>query len=108
MTTESVLRFVSKVGAAPELQRRVDGLEGNLAALVRLATEAGFEFTQQEWMATVSGLSDQAELSGEALDQVVGGAIGAAPSYAPSASDVQARFACFPPIGTKIDVTSGR
>jgi len=108
MTTESVLQFVGKVGDTPKLQHRVDGLNGDLGGLRKLATEAGYEFTPQEWLATVSELRDGGELSGDALQGVVGGMSGAGASYSPTIGDVQARFACFPPIGTRIDVTSGR
>jgi len=108
MTTESVLQFVGKVGEVAKLQQQVDGLNGDLDGLVKLAAETGCKFTPQEWIATVSALRDGSELSVDALQAVVGGTVNTGASYAPTAGDVQARFACFPPIGTAIDVTKGR
>ena len=105
MATQSVLDFVGMVGRAPDLQRKVDGLDGNLSGLVDLAATAGFRFTQEEWMDTVSGLLDKNELGLDALGKVVGGMTATTQS---TVGDVSARFACFPPIGSVKDLTGGR
>lgn len=107
MTTESVLQFVKKVGASPNLQQQLDSLNGDLDGLVKLAAQAGNEFTPNQWMETVTALRAGDELNGEQMNQVVGGVTTVNATYAPSMADINARFACFPPIGT-IDVMKGR
>lgn len=104
MSTEGVMRFVTMVSNQAELQHHVDALNGDLPGLVRLASANDCQFSAQDWIDTVTALRDRDELSDEALDKVVGGTT----STTASLGDFSSRFACFPPIGTSINLGASR
>jgi len=84
MSEQSVLAFVEKAGSDRALQKQIDGLPGDMSALVQLASAAGFNFTTEEWKAVAA--SSFGELSESALDNVAGGAAGQIdPCFRPAA-----------------------
>ena len=76
MSKESVLAFLSKANGDADLQKQTKRVEGNLGKLIRVAGNAGFTFTAEDWNAAIADLAAQGsdELNEKTLDQVVGGA----------------------------------
>jgi|TARA_B100001971_G_C17878665_1_gene376935 predicted ribosomally synthesized peptide with nif11-like leader len=66
MSKENLEWFIQKVTDSEELQARI-GEEIDTESLIALGAECGCEFTAEE-------LQESAELSGEELDAVAGGA----------------------------------
>jgi predicted ribosomally synthesized peptide with nif11-like leader len=68
MSANTIQAFVQAVNKDSQLQGRVAALNGNVEGLVKLAADAGYSFTAQDWRTAVSG-----ELSEGDLDTVSGG-----------------------------------
>ena len=66
MSKENLEQFMNQLAGSEELQAKI-GEEIDAASLITLGAECGCEFTAEE-------LQESAELSGEELDAVAGGA----------------------------------
>jgi hypothetical protein len=95
MSKENVVFFSQAINRIPDLNTRITGSEKTVDAWVKIANEAGFDFTADEFASVVGDTlgrkvtADNAvseylaaqydlgaiELSDKALDQVVGGRI---------------------------------
>src|SRR5688572_1261962 len=73
MAHQTALAFMNKLNTDAELQNRVKSIN-NVDTLLKIAADAGFVFTAEEWQQTVAS-TQSGELSEGDLDQVAGGAI---------------------------------
>ena len=81
MSIEAVRAFMGKVKADPDLQEKLEAIEGDkdatLAEVVHIASEAGFSFTVEDYDAAVLDMAQArhaaGDLSDEELDAVAGG-----------------------------------
>ena len=74
MSLEDAKGFVKKIGEDKEFEKKVSDAPDNETRL-KLAKEAGFDFTPEELAAS---LKEERELSDEDLENVAGGGIGIA------------------------------
>jgi predicted ribosomally synthesized peptide with nif11-like leader len=95
MSTEKVAHFVKAVSEKPELNKKVAAAEKSTTAWVQLGKQAGFEFSNDEFVGFVSQVTGSkatekdavtlllghgTEMSDQQLDQVAGGVGGATAS----------------------------
>jgi predicted ribosomally synthesized peptide with nif11-like leader len=75
MSRETAAAFIQRLNNDISLQKKLSGLaQGDVNGLLRIAGEAGFRFTIEEWLAAVrTGLGGTGELTEVELEQVVGG-----------------------------------
>ena len=72
MSQEMAMAFISRVSEDSSLQSKLASITGNVEGLRKVAADAGFNFTTQEWRAAaVRAFSD--ELGDDELEQIAGG-----------------------------------
>src|SRR5689334_8832784 len=72
MSQEMALAFIEQVNRDTRLQTKLVTQTGNIQGLIRIASEAGYQFTPDDWRAVIRRVSSH-ELNDEELE-VVGGA----------------------------------
>jgi predicted ribosomally synthesized peptide with nif11-like leader len=73
MSKQAVMQFIIKANQDKSLYEKVNTLPSNrVEALLDIARDAGFEFTADEFVATVL---DTGELNENDMEQIAGGAI---------------------------------
>ena len=80
MSEQNAMAFINKVSGDAALQASVRALPGEVAALVKFATGAGYAFTADEWKA-VAATAFSGELDQDSLDKVAGGGGAAGPVH---------------------------
>src|SRR5258708_36504580 len=86
MRQENVLKFVRKVSEDPGLLAKLRPLaEDDMTGLLRVAAEAGFDFSAEDYMVATQAqsIAPEVELADEDLDRIAGGAIFAATMACP-------------------------
>ena len=86
MSQEMVLAFATKVNQDPALQAKLRPLaEDDMTGLLRVAAEAGFDFSAEDYMVATQAqsIAPEVELADEDLDRIAGGAIFAATMACP-------------------------
>jgi predicted ribosomally synthesized peptide with nif11-like leader len=73
MSMEMALSFINKVNYDSTLQSKLAVIAGNVDGLIKVATEAGFNFSPDDWYeAATTAFSP--ELSEDELELIAGGA----------------------------------
>jgi predicted ribosomally synthesized peptide with nif11-like leader len=78
MSLEKAKSFLNKAEEDDNLRQKLEDLEGDSAAAVRLGAEHGFEFTAEEFDAAMDELY-YGELSDDELEDAAGGETGYRP-----------------------------
>ena len=81
MSQENVLRFIRKVSEDPGLLAKLSPLaEDDMTGLLKVAAEAGFDFSAEDYMVAMQAQSivPASDLSDNDLDVIAGGGVGRA------------------------------